>query len=202
MRKLVLGVLIGFLVAATAALAYDVTFPSRLKVQAHALVDELGNVLLGTTPAKIEVTNMPDCSGSAPAQVLMDANGTTVGTVVSDAPIGGPVTVLREIAGIGVTMVATQYDLSRTDGGNSNWYYESNNCSGAPYFVRGGAFYGTTFVLGSTLYYAAGPPTARNINSYRSPDDPSCTVQAYPNTPTQPISTLDLAQFVPPFRVE
>lgn len=202
MRNLVLGTLFGFLVAASVAFAYDVTFPARLKVQAHALVDELGNVLLGARPAKIEVTNMPDCSGAPAAQVLKDANGTTVGTILSGAPGASEVTVLRQIGGIGVTMVATQYDLSRTNGGNSNWYYESNNCSGSPYFVRGGDFYGTTFVVGSTLYYTGGPATARDLNSFRAPDDPSCTVRNNPSTLTHPIASLDLSQFVPPFSVQ
>lgn len=63
MRKLVLGTLFGFLVAATAALALDVSFPTRSKAQARVIVDELGNVLFGAMPAKVEVTNLPPSSG-------------------------------------------------------------------------------------------------------------------------------------------
>jgi len=56
MRKLVVGVLFGFLAAATAAWALEVTFPTRSKAQARVIVDELGNVLFGAMPAKVEVS--------------------------------------------------------------------------------------------------------------------------------------------------
>ena len=59
MRKLVLGTLFGFLVAATAALALDVSFPTRSKAQARVIVDELGNVLFGAMPAKVLLNIRP-----------------------------------------------------------------------------------------------------------------------------------------------
>jgi hypothetical protein len=39
--------------------AFTVNFPHRLRVGAAVIVDELGNVLFGSTPGKVEVTNFP-----------------------------------------------------------------------------------------------------------------------------------------------
>jgi hypothetical protein len=160
MRNLVIGTLFGFLVAASVAFAYDVTFPSRLRVQAQALVDEVGNILLGSTPAKIEVTNMPDCSG-APAAIarLKDSNGTTVGTISSHAgtimvpaPGAAPsgtdsftlaigatpsATIVRDVGGILVEMIATHFSLdgNTEPGTDSPFYFSSNDCSGTVSYV-------------------------------------------------------------------
>jgi len=48
MRKLILGITIGFL-----------AFPSVLKVKGIVFVDEAGNVLGGATPTTVDVVNMP-----------------------------------------------------------------------------------------------------------------------------------------------
>ena len=74
MRKLVVGVLFGFLAAATAAWALEVTFPTRSKAQARVVVDELGNVLFGAMPAKVEVTNLvPAGATTEPWSTSVDA---------------------------------------------------------------------------------------------------------------------------------
>lgn len=92
MRKLVLGVLIGFFVAASAAFALDVSFPPRSKAQARIIVDELGNILFGAMPAKVEVTNWPaspiDSTGtpwSAVVDVASPAPSVVAFTVPADS---------------------------------------------------------------------------------------------------------------------
>jgi hypothetical protein len=226
MRKLVLGTLVGFLVAATAAFAYDVTFPSRLRVQAQALVDELGNVLLGSTPAKIEVTNMPDCSGAPAAMAsLKDSRGTMVGTtpqprrgfVVSPAPSA---TIVRDVGGILVEMIATHFSLDgNTEAGSDfPFYYSSNDCSG-PTLIAGRrqlidpapqvagnsnpghrGFYPPSVRVGTTLFYACAPPDDVDVNSYKSSiPGAACTPYAYGFQQMSPVCTLGLEQFSAPF---
>lgn len=205
MRKLVLGVLVGFLVAASVALAYDVTFPSRLKVQAHALVDELGNVLLGSTAAKIEVTNWPSGGGGTVTGVR-DSNGALVGTISREYTLGGPPWIVRNVGGVLVEMSASHFLL---DGSvppqGTPLYFSSNDCSGPAYVNPGntGAFYPGTFRVGSTLFFASAPPADVDINSYRNPPSgPNCTAFAYGQLPMSPAGTLDLAQFPAPYFLE
>lgn len=61
MRRLLPGILIGLALGSTAAwtLAIPVTFPARAKAKLVGIVDEVGNVLFGTTPGKVEVMNFP-----------------------------------------------------------------------------------------------------------------------------------------------
>ena len=59
MRKLIIGITIGFLAASTLAWAVTVRFPSVLKVKGIVFVDEAGNVLGGATPTTVDVVNMP-----------------------------------------------------------------------------------------------------------------------------------------------
>jgi hypothetical protein len=59
MRKLIVGITIGFLAASTLAWAVTVRFPSVLKVKGIVFVDEAGNVLGGATPTTVDVVNMP-----------------------------------------------------------------------------------------------------------------------------------------------
>jgi len=202
MRKLVVGVLFGFLAAATAAWALEVTFPTRSKAQARVIVDELGGVVFGAMPAKVEVTNFP-AAPQGGSSVLKDANGTIVGVLLSVGPLAGVVSIIRSVGGLGVLINATQFDL-RAAIENPNFYYESNNCSGTPYMSRGSSFYSQSLLVGSTLYYVSGPATPRDIGSFRDSLNPpeECNVQTYLDWPTHPLATLDLAQFVPPFHVE
>jgi len=90
MRKLVVGVLFGFLAAATAAWALEVTFPTRSKAQARVIVDELGNVLFGAMPAKVEVTNLPSgCGTVETASAVVDQiTGSAVSANVLTVPAG------------------------------------------------------------------------------------------------------------------
>ena len=60
MRKLSLGIVIGFLFAATSAVAITVVLPNRTKAKAMVVVDVLGQVLFSEeNPAKVEVVNQP-----------------------------------------------------------------------------------------------------------------------------------------------
>lgn len=73
MRRLLPGILIGLALGSTAAwtLAIPVTFPSRAKAKLVGIVDEVGNVLFGSTPGKVEVTNFPPATASAPQVVTL-----------------------------------------------------------------------------------------------------------------------------------
>lgn len=200
MRKLVLGTLFGFLVAATAALAYDVTFPTRLKVQAHALVDELGHVLLGSTPARIEVTNWPSGGGSSVTGVR-DSNSALLGTISRTYAPGGAIEIARNVGGVLVEMVATHFTLA----GNApaaQLYYESTDCTGPAYINPGGSFYPTTVREGDSLLYASAPPSPVDVNSNKQTGAQSCIVFSYAQAELSPTATLDLTQFPAPYYVE
>ena len=158
MRKLVLGVLVGFLAAASAAFAFDVTFPSRLRVQAHALVDELGNVLLGSTPAKIEVTNLPSCGGE-PELFSAVVNYPAVASANVLTVPAGKRFVLTDVV-IGETSDGTAYQMSDSGGirlffakGAAGYNYVQNYNSGVAFGP------GETLVLtredGNPLYVRA-----------------------------------------------
>jgi hypothetical protein len=201
MPKLVVGAVFGFLVAATAAWALEVKIPPRITAKANLVVDELGNVLFGATPAKIEVTNFPPSAGGG-HPTLKDANGMVVGVVLSDS-IANPVHVLRNVGGVDVEIVARQFLLDGTE--NGELYFESNDCTGPPYMVvTTGTFYAGTHRGGTALYYATEPATPRDVHSDRTATDPTaaCNVRTYLGLQTHPVATLDLAQFVPPFHVE
>lgn len=205
MRKLVLGVLIGFLVAASAAFAFDVTFPSRLRVQAHALVDELGNVLLGSTPAKIEVTNWPT-GGAGTVTGVRDSNGALVGTIGRAYTLGAPAMLVRDVGGILVELSATHLALDGNTN-NTTGYFASNDCTGPAFFVAGnGNFYPISVRIGSDLLYASAPPTLVNAESNRSIGanfpNAACIDSATEPLALSPVATLDLAQFPAPYFLE
>lgn len=200
MCKLVLGVLIGFLVAASAALAYDVTFPSRLRVQAHALVDEIGNVLLGSTPAKIEVTNWP--SGGGTVTGVRDSNGALVGTIGRAYTLGGPAPIVRDIGGVLIEMSAGHFALDGNSGGLT-FYFESNDCTGPAYLPPTSGFYPQSVRVGTTLRYASAPPSPVNVNSNKNTNTgSSCIVSPEGQIPMSLVASLDLTQFPPPYYLE
>lgn len=70
-RRIVVGgfALVGTLV--TAAWAIDVTFPLRAKARVTVLVNELGQVLFGDTPGRVEVTNFPAGANAATSLVTL-----------------------------------------------------------------------------------------------------------------------------------
>lgn len=57
MRRLTIGIAIGFLISASAAWGLTVRFPKTLKVRGVVLVDESGIPLGSTTPVRVEVAN-------------------------------------------------------------------------------------------------------------------------------------------------
>jgi hypothetical protein len=66
MRKL-LVVLLALIPVMAWALSLDLSFrlpPLVNKIRPAAIVDETGNVLFGSTPGKVEVTNLPPVSGA------------------------------------------------------------------------------------------------------------------------------------------
>jgi hypothetical protein len=68
MRRLaVLVTVIGLL--ASAAAAVTVTLPLKTRAKATVVVDELGQVLFGSAPGKVEVTNMPSVT-VAPEEIF------------------------------------------------------------------------------------------------------------------------------------
>jgi hypothetical protein len=59
MKRFLAGVLVGVMMAATSAVAYEVVFPNRLKPKAQAIVDEIGAIVFGTVPGRVEISNWP-----------------------------------------------------------------------------------------------------------------------------------------------
>ena len=77
MRKSIL-VALALAPAVVWALTLDVSFrlpPQLNRIKPTAIVDEAGNVLFGTTPAKVEVTNAPPSNSGGAA--VFTAYGTT-----------------------------------------------------------------------------------------------------------------------------
>ncbi len=77
MRRTLLGILVGLTLGAAGA--WSLTLPIRLpmaitRVRPTVIVDELGNVLLGSgTPAKVEVTNFPGAGVGGALVTLLDS---------------------------------------------------------------------------------------------------------------------------------
>lgn len=205
MKRTVLGVVIGFLAAATLAWALEVKLPTRTTARATVVVDELGSILFGSTPAKVEVTN---CQTGTPAMVVKDANGVVIGTPSRPVTQGSSVYVVRDIGGLPVEMIVDQFHIAST-GSQTYLEYESPDCSGTPYLQDsgvsggGGAFYPGSYAGGSApLVYATGSFQSRTIHSYERTDQMTCNPN-YPPDGTvlvvSPSATLDLSQFTPPY---
>ena len=107
MRKLILGITIGFLIASTLAWAFTVKFPNTLKIRGFAFVDEAGNVLGGVTPTTVDVVNMPTSldvnvtslpagSGGGGGRTVVTAYGTTTCPTGFSSLYVGEVFVLRD----------------------------------------------------------------------------------------------------------
>ena len=104
-RIIVILIAIGAVLSATAfALTVQVTFPARTKAKIGAVVDEMGNVLFGATPGKVEVTNFPASSSDETFNMTFSTPGTHPSLVVTTVPadraliltdIDGPMHVLR-----------------------------------------------------------------------------------------------------------
>ena len=71
-RWIALGI-VASVVTATGVGALTGTSPTRTSVNLVAVVDELGNVLFGTKPGRVEVTNFPPSGGSEQVVTLLDA---------------------------------------------------------------------------------------------------------------------------------
>jgi hypothetical protein len=70
-RGAVLGLIAGILTATVAwTLVVPVTFPTKGRARITAVVDELGNVLFGSTPGKVEVTNFPTAAPAPPEEIF------------------------------------------------------------------------------------------------------------------------------------
>lgn len=199
MKRLALGITIGFLAASTLAWAFTVKFPNTLKIRGMALVDEAGNVLGGTTPMKITV---PDETG---AQVVVDDNGVVVGSV-SRPLTTGSVYLTRDISGLTTELRVDYLNIEGASGsGSVPLYYESVDCTGQPYFPAGGGFYRDSHSPDGTLYFVIGQIESITRASTRTALDSggfsACNAESG-TSPMYPMGTLDLTQFVPPFTVE
>ena len=71
-RWIALGI-VASVVTATGVGALTGTSPTRTSVNLVAVVDELGNVLFGTKPGRVEVTNFPSSGGSEQVVTLLNA---------------------------------------------------------------------------------------------------------------------------------
>src|SRR5262245_55546074 len=79
MRKMLLLAGLSLLPVVAWALSLNVSFrlpPLLNKIKPAAIVDESGNVLFGSTPAKVEVTNLP--ARGTGAQVITVAESVTL----------------------------------------------------------------------------------------------------------------------------
>ncbi|HZT07781.1 MAG TPA: hypothetical protein VFC51_12175 [Chloroflexota bacterium] len=197
MRRIVLGMTIGLLTAATLAWALEVRLPTRTTAKATVVVDEIGAVLFGSTPAKVEVTN---CQSGTPTMVVKDVNGVVMGTPSRPVTAGSQIYVVRTVGGVGVEMVVDHLGVNGTSGPPS-LYYESSNCTGTPYanLYSGGFYAGTYLQPGGLLVYASGAQEVHDINSYRSNPTAGCTTYAYGPQPLFPFASFDISQFTPPY---
>jgi len=71
-RWIALGI-VALVATATGVGALTGTSPTRTSVNLMAVVDELGNVLFGARPGRVEVTNFPSSGGSEQVVTLLDA---------------------------------------------------------------------------------------------------------------------------------
>jgi len=85
MRRLILGTAIGFLTASTLALALEVRLPPRTTPKSGLLVDELGNVLFGSMPARVQVV---DQNAGEPWSAAVDAGAGQPSIAVATVPAG------------------------------------------------------------------------------------------------------------------
>jgi len=229
MRKLVVGVLFGFLAAATAAWALEVTFPTRSKAQARVIVDELGNVLFGAMPAKVEVTNLPASAGQG-RLVVKDANGNVVGEVSPiehDQP--NKIFVVRDVGGVQVEFAVSQKGVI---GGGGSLSYTQANCAGQQVFeaavygnyphhnfyppvVGDGSVPATTIlfpdvvaapisaVIQSSGSMVPGPSDCGSSNTTFIPPHTCCSNASFPATQlVVPVASLDVSQMAPPLRID
>ena len=205
MRRTIFGMVIGFLTAATLAWALEVRLPTRTTAKATLVVNEMGSVLFGSIPARVEVTNFPT---EAPALVVKDANGVVIGTPSRPVTPGSPIHVVRQVDSVNVEMVIRESAINGTSSGWGTRYYESAGCAGAPYLAEaygGGGFYQGTGLgddVGMPIVYVTGPSEQRTIRSRRSncPCEPDCVNYTYPTSYSVfPFSTFDQEQFTPPY---
>ena len=175
-------------------------------MQAHALVDELGNVLLGATSAKIEVTNWPS-GGSPTVTGGRDSNGALVGTISREYQLGSDALIVRDIGGgILVELSATHLTLAGTTSGTT-LYFTSNDCTGPSYMpLPSGSFYPTSVRLGPNLYYASAVPALVSAESSMSFGEnfqgATCVDSETAALSLSTVATLDLTQFPPPYYLE
>ena len=78
----VLGVLA--LIGIGAAYGVEVALPSRARAKATVVVDSLGQVLFGSTPARVELVNLPDSSNIADEAWSVVSAGPVIETVPLD----------------------------------------------------------------------------------------------------------------------
>jgi hypothetical protein len=113
--RLALLTFVAILGAVTSALALQVKLPKTLTAKATVVADELGNVLFGTIPGKVEVTNFPSGQGSSsgpgtPFSVYIDT--------LSSGTQSVPVTTVPSGQQLLITDIDGFYQCTQT-GGNS-----------------------------------------------------------------------------------
>src|SRR5262245_41682554 len=133
MRRFFFGILIGFLAAAVAAwAAVQIELPKRAS-RVMLVLDDLGEVVFGSKPAKVEITNLGEASGGQTSYVVVDANGTLVGDVVP--PGSHPfatqagVYVAREQNGVQYVVNVKPFGIGRD---HEALFFEASGCTGQP----------------------------------------------------------------------
>ena len=89
MRSIAISLFAAACVLSTAvwALNLPVTFPTKARVKVVGAVDEMGNLLFGSTPGKVEVTNFPATADPGDLfSVALQANLPPV--IVTTVPLG------------------------------------------------------------------------------------------------------------------
>jgi hypothetical protein len=226
-RLFVLAVLVvliaaSVIVAIATAWAFTITLPAKMRAKAELVVDEVGTVLFGSTPGKVEVTNLPSISSSG-QRVVKDATGALIGRVNREDQ-DGSLFVVRDVGGVQVEIGVTQYGF--VSPGNVTLLYESADCTGNEWFpspLPQAGFFPAALVFGQKLVFQAGP-LVQTLIIYRSfavvRDASTCQSQngtvldvgppavcciSWTSSPTEvfgPAGTLDLAAFVKPLRID
>jgi hypothetical protein len=114
MSKLALGIVIGFLLAATSAVAITVVLPNRTKAKAMLVVDALGQVLFSDeSPAKVEVVNLNTAEVGTGRVAWSRYTGDTV---VVEVPEGQRLTITDVIVATGYGSQSSNNALSDSSG--------------------------------------------------------------------------------------
>lgn len=142
---------------------------------------------------------------------VVDATGTQIGVVSRTVDLSQPVAFTREIDGQTVELSATAlaiYGVNQSAPPDViTIWYATATCSGGGFISWNGGFHPSGWTLDDTLYYATGEPRSVIVRGleriYQGIDRSGCvSISAWGPQTVAPYATFDVAQFVPPFRIE